>query len=193
MAVIGQQTLPFPTPDSQAMNPVVSRLFKAVGNKQPVTTNDIVKKGSLIAFGYTFWQHDPYPLLIVTDFIPGQRLRGVNLHYLTFPYIRNLLRVGANNAGFSYGNIRGDSYLVNAFRSYKPQGVQQIKMLDASFILTIMATVRSFDPTQIQTIRKAVQDQIRQEINPKAVPTTVNTTNPAQTNLTGDLNQGISG
>ena len=162
--------MPLPIPQPQAMNPVVSRLFTAVNNNKPVTTNKIVGKGSLITFGYSLWKHDPYPLVIVTDYVPNQRLRGVNLHYLSFPYIRNLLRQGANNAGFSYQNIKADAYITHAFRSYKWNGIRQVKMLDANFILTVMASVRSFDPTQVAAIRRQVQEQIQQMINPKATP-----------------------
>jgi hypothetical protein len=99
-------------------------------------------------------------------------MRGVNLHYLTFPYIKNLLRSGAGNQGFSYGNIKADPYIVNAFRSYKWQGIRQVKMLDSAFLLTVMATVRSFDPTQVAAIRQAVQEQIQREVNPRPEPGT---------------------
>ena len=150
----------------QPMSPVVSRLFKGVGNNKPVTTNDIVTKGSLISFSYSMWKHDPFPLIIVSDITSGLRLRGVNIHYLTFPYIKNLLRTGTTNPSFSYGNIKADPYIVNAFRSYKWQGIRQIKKLDSAFLLTVMATVRSFDPSQVASIRQAVQQQIQREVNP---------------------------
>jgi hypothetical protein len=171
-AIPGQQlNLPFGA-SQKPMNPMVSQLFKSVGNRQPVTTNDVVRKGSLVAFGYTMWIHDPYPLVIVTDITPGLRMRGVNLHYLTFPYIKNLLRTGTTNPAFSYGNIKPDPYIVGAFRSYKWQGIRQVKMLDSAFLLTVMATVRSFDPSQVASIRRAVQEQIRREVNPRPAPGT---------------------
>jgi hypothetical protein len=175
MALPGPITTPFTQQNAQAMNPVVSRLFKSIGNQQPVTTNQTVGKGKLVAFGYSMWKHDPYPLLIVTDIIPNQRVRGVNLHYLTFPYIKNILRMGANNPGFSYQNIKADQYIVNAFRSYKWAGIRQVKILDAAFLLSVMASVRSFDPTQVAAIRKSVQEQIMRETNPRAGPGEVNT------------------
>lgn len=165
----------FNQPNPQIANPVVSKLFNTVGNRQPVTTNQTVQKGSLVAFGYQFWKHDPYPLVIVTDVMMGDRIRGVNLHYLTFPYIKNILGMGANNPGFSYRNIMADEYIVNAFRSYKMQGVRQVKILDSAFLMQVMASVRSFDPTQVAAIRKAVQQQIAAVVNPPAVPNAVTT------------------
>jgi len=35
----------------------------------------------------------------------------------------------------------------------------------------VMATVRSFDPNQIQAIRESVQEQINRVVNPPAEPT----------------------
>jgi len=37
--------------------------------------------------------------------------------------------------------------------------------------LKVMATVRSFDPNQIQAIRESVQEQINRVVNPPAEPT----------------------
>lgn len=149
------------------INPVVSGLFKAI---DPKNINNFLHKGSLIAFNYSMWVHDPYPLVVVTDFIQGQRLRGVNLHYLTFPYIKTILRTATPNPSFSYGNIRGDKYIVSAFRTYKWNGIRQFRMLDSNFILTVMASVRTFDPTQIKAIKNYVQQQINREIQAKAGP-----------------------
>jgi len=151
-------------------NPVLANLFKSL-DTQNLTSNNYIRKGNLISFSYAQWIHDPYPLIIVTDVLPNNRIRGVNLHYLTFPYIRNLLKMGANNLSFSYANIRGNKYIVDAFRSYKWHGVRQIKVMDSAFLLSVMASVRSFDPSQVRAIRRAVQDQINREVNPKAQAT----------------------
>lgn len=148
----------------QTTNPVISNLFKQTA------VNSEVTKGSLITFNYLNWIHDPYPLLIVTDIVPGTRLRGVNLHYLTFNYIKGLLRNSCENRGFSYSNIRNDKYIVDAFRSYKWQGVRTVKKLDCNFLLTVMATVRSFDPSQVKQIRENIQQQLNRQVTPKAGP-----------------------
>lgn len=154
------------------VSPIIAKLFKPIGTSQQ---GGLIKKGDLIRFNYTFWIHDPYPLVVVTDVFNGNMIRGVNLHYLTFPYIRNLLKIGCNNLSFSYRNISGDAYIVNAFRSYKWQGIRQVKKLDCAFILNLMSLVRSFDPQQVKAIRQEIMRQIRREVNPpaKATPSTV--------------------
>jgi hypothetical protein len=126
-----------------------------------------VGKGSLIYFNYLFYIHDPYPLVVITDIFP-QYIRGVNLHYLTFPYIRRLLQPHCDDQGFSYYNIKGDQFIVNAFRTYKRSGIRTLKSLDCDFILNVLASVRSFDPAEIEGLRRIVQGQIRQRFQPRA-------------------------
>lgn len=145
-----------------------------------IFSNFKVGKGSLISFNYVFWKNDAYPLVVVSKSAVGDKLWGVNLHYLTFNYIKQILNSSYNNPSFSYNSIKNDKYIVNAYRSYKWSGIRQVKVLDYQFLLNIMATVRSFDPAEVQIIRRQVQEQIRQQINPKANQiTTLNTqTNP---------------
>jgi hypothetical protein len=147
-------------------------LFQSVNTK--TLAQNYLRKGALISFGYQWWKHDPYPLLIVTDVFSGDKIRGINLHYLTFPYIRNVLRTGGNNQAFSYANIKGDRYITNAFRSYKWNAIRQVRVLDVSFLLNIMGIVRSFDPSQIMAIRRSVQEQLRRATNPAATPSNMN-------------------
>ena len=159
--------MPFQTNQTPVMNPALNNLFQSVRNAPVGVT---LKRGSLAVFKYGFWKHDPYPLVMVTDVFPNSMLRGLNLHFLTFPFIKQILRMGCGQ-NFSYANIKDQQYIVNAFRSYKWQGVSQIKMLDCNFLLTVMATVRSFDPNQIVAIRKSVQEQISREVNRPAQAT----------------------
>jgi hypothetical protein len=93
--------------------------FERVASNQHGFQANTLGRGSLIAFNYPISHaqrpnviHDPYPLLIVTDIWP-QYVRGVNLHYLTFPYIKRVLTSNCNNRTFSYYNVRPDKYLVN--------------------------------------------------------------------------------
>jgi len=149
----------------QPTNPVVGNLFQAMN--KPSTVGQI-QRGSIVVFNYMMWRHDPYPLVLVSSTRPGQGIKGVNLHYLTFPYIKQLLR---NSLMFSYSSIKGDKYMVKSFRSYKWNGIRQVKVLDTDFLLRVMGTVRSFDPNQIQAIRESVQEQINRVVNPPAEPT----------------------
>jgi hypothetical protein len=126
-----------------------------------------VSKGSLVSFNYAFWKNDAYPLVVVSERDAG-KLWGVNIHYLTFPYIRRLLETSAGNPAFSYKSISGDEYLSRSYRSYKLSGIRQMKVLDYKFLLNVMTMVRTFDPAEVQIIRRQVQEQMRQQINPKA-------------------------
>jgi hypothetical protein len=49
-----------------------------------------IKQGSIIAFKYDFFKHDPYPTIIITKITP-QYICGLNIHVLTFYNIKNLL------------------------------------------------------------------------------------------------------
>lgn len=131
-----------------------------------------IAKGSLVTFNYLYHKpgHDPAPLVIITD-IWQNYIRGINLHYLTFPIIKNILQSYCDNVGFSYSNIRGDEYIVSAFRQYKRLGIRQIKKLDCAFLLNVLASVRTFDPNEVEAIRKSVRQQIRQLTFPWANPT----------------------
>ena len=135
---------------------------------QQAAATPYVTKGSLVMFRYTFWIHDPVPLVIVSDLTPGTRLRGVNLHYLTFPYIHTILMTALQSQTFSYQNIKGDAYISSSFRSYKWNGISQIKKFDSQFVLKMMTIARSFDPTQIDAIRQSVDQQLQKQYIGKA-------------------------
>lgn len=127
-----------------------------------------IGKGSLIWFRYLNYQHDPAPLVIVTD-IWQNYIRGVNLHYLTFNFVRHLLNLHCDNRMFSYAHIKNESpFFVSAFRTYKRLGIKQIKSLDCAFLLNVLASVKSFDPAEVEQMRVYVREQIRRQPNKKA-------------------------
>jgi len=162
-------------------SPMMQQLFKSVDAKAPLQAT--ITKGSLITFNYSFWAHDPYPMVIVSDVISGNKIRGINLHYLTFNYVSNLLKTASGNPAFSYSFIKNDTYIASAFRSYKWQGIRNIRKLDSNFILSIMGMVRSFDINEIEAIRKSVQQQMNVLLNPPA--DTISNTIPAANNTQG--------
>lgn len=134
-----------------------------------LANNFTIGKGSLISFNYTFWRNDAYPLIIVCENNKtDNKLCGINIHYLTFPYIKKLLGLSVNNPTFSYKSLGNDDYLRSAYRSYKRIGIRQVKILDYKFLINIMNMVRSYDPAEVQIIRRQVQEQIRRQTNPKA-------------------------
>jgi hypothetical protein len=156
---------------------LVRSLFQPVGkgplaNPNPHNAPDpIVRRGSLISFSYLFMKRDPYPMVIVTDVMYGSRIRGVNLNYLTFHDIKLLLEQYGDNRAFSYKSIKHNpSFLaaLEAFREYKWMGVRQLRKLNSDFLLQTIEMARSYDPSQMNAMRRAVQEQIRQQVNPKA-------------------------
>lgn len=136
-------------------------LFKSLPDK-----GGYLNKGDLISFNYIFHKagHDPYPNVIITD-TSSFYVRGLNIHYLTFPYIKNLLQVNCNNKGFSYKAIKDNSYLVSSFRQYKKIGMRGIKKLDCNFLLNLMGSIRAVTPNEVEAIRKNINDQLNNMSN----------------------------
>lgn len=149
----------------------------------PTPVNPTIGRGSLITFNYLFHKpgHDTWPLVLVTDVnyqtktSPQSFVRGINLHYLTFPIIKKLLFPGpgqsvCDNGIVTYQYIKGDEYIKSAFRQYKRNGIASLKKLNCDFIVNALAISRSFDPNEIEAIRKSVREQLRRIVNPTAGP-----------------------
>lgn len=149
--------------------------FERVASNQMGVVGKNISRGSLIAFYYPTSQavkknpiHDPYPMVIITDIWPHM-LRGVNLHYLTFPYIKSILTNGCNNLGYNYqGNVKGDQYIANAFRSYYRIGMRNVRKLDCEFLVRILTAVRSFSESDIERVKQEIRNQILQNTQIKA-------------------------
>jgi hypothetical protein len=149
-------------------------LKNMVSNQYGLAANP-VRKGALISFEYprSFGTipnviHDPRPMLIVTDIWPPNYLRGLNLHYLTFPYIKKILETWAGNQSFSYSNIKPDRYVATAFRMYSLRGVMRPKRLDSEWLKTVLQSVRAFDAGELEKIRTTIEQQIQSRLQAKA-------------------------
>jgi hypothetical protein len=131
-------------------------LFKST----PYLSN-LLNKGDLVSFNYIFHKagHDPNPNVIITD-TSSFYARGINIHYLTFPYIKNLLQANCNNKIFSYKTIKNESMLVSSFRQYKKNGIRNLKKLDCEYILNLMGSIRYVTPNEVEAIRKTINDQL---------------------------------
>lgn len=136
-------------------------------------TTPVIAKGSLVKFGYLYAKpgHDQTPMVLITD-IWRDYIRGLNLNYLTFPVIKGLLQQFGEQTTFSYQNIKGQSYIVSAFRQYKRPGISGIQKLNSPFLLNALACARSTDPNEVAAMRKVIRDQLRQQTNPVAAPST---------------------
>lgn len=148
-------------------------LERIPSNQHGLSTKKI-KRGSLVSFSYpeSFATipnviHDPYPMVILTDIWP-KYVRGLNLHYLTLPYIKKILGTYGGQTGFSYFQIRPDQYMAKAFRMYVRKGVRQPKLLDVNFLNTVLESARSFAPGELEQIRAEIQRQIQQRLQVKA-------------------------
>ena len=166
-------------------------VYKSLAANQYGPSVGKIARGSLVAFNYpNSWAivpniiHDPYPLVIISDIWPSY-IRGVNLHYLTFPYIKNLLQGNSGNTSFSYYNIKGDNYLKNAFRMYVRVGMRRVKVIDSSFLLTVLGTMRSFAPGEIDNMKRYIQEQLSRQMNPKVA-------NIMNDIMTGGVQRGLT-
>lgn len=132
--------------------------------------NQTIRKGSLISFQYSFYKHDLTPLCLVGKIWTGKyagMISGLNLHYLTFRYIKYLVNAFCGK-NFQYSMIRGDKYIVNAYRSYKREGRKQVKQIDCDFINQTLQKARSFKPGEVEKIRAEVQRQLKEKFHPRA-------------------------
>lgn len=129
-----------------------------------------LQKGSLAYGQYLFWKYDPNPLVLVTDVL-GDRIRGINLHYLTFKYVKALLSNYCGKPLFSYAFIKHDQYIVNAFRTYKKAGLRNLQLLDCDVInMQFQDRRKSYkhNPQELKFIKQQIRDQLRRSANPNA-------------------------
>lgn len=124
-----------------------------------------IQQGSLATFNYLYWKHDPYPLLLCSGIWGDGKVAGVNLHYLTFRYIKYLIQQYCGKA-FSFRLIKNNVFIANAFRCYKKDGIRTAKVLDCEFLIKVLGSIRSFNPNEIEAIRQEVQRQLRNKMNP---------------------------
>jgi len=155
----------------QDFNPIA----KLAANQYGPSTNRI-QRGSLISFMYPismaikqgYQIRDIKPMLIVTHI--GQRsVQGVNLHYLTLPYLRAIVLNHGGDQSFSWhSRVKADAYLADAYRMYIRQGIQKPKILDIDWLKKVLFEIQSFDPNQLKAIRNNIQKQIQQKLQAKA-------------------------
>jgi hypothetical protein len=150
-------------------------------NRQGLSVKKITR-GTLLSFHYPHSLanppnriHDSYPMIIVTDIWP-KYIRGVNLHYLNFHYVKLLLNVLGEKPSATYSsqyikgdiNVRGGKDSAGAFRTYFRSGIQMPKKLDVEFLKMILTQVRSFAPNEVERIRNEIEAQIQQRLQARA-------------------------
>ena len=181
--MIGELYISMAQPTGQGLPPHLQNLFKSIalpfqkfkGANQYGPNLTPVGKGSLVKFYYAGIPgksviHDHNPVVILYS-MKGKGtdqtvIRGVNIRYLTFPYIKHLLSPNVNsnncdNPSISYNNIKGDKYITDAFRSYKRVGIKRLRKLDCEFITSVLGGMRGFHPSEIDEMRQYVRDALK--------------------------------
>lgn len=158
-------------PLSRTKTSILEQLFSPVGpasQSQRRMNNYDPKRGSLVSFGYAFWRNDPNPLVIIVNNDKGSdRLSGINLHRLTMADIGELIN-RAGRMDFSYRTLADRQTFKDAYRSYKKLGIRMVRTFDSKFLLRVINMMRTYDPADVEIMRRQVQEQIMQQMNPKA-------------------------
>ena len=128
-----------------------------------------LQRGNLAFFSYLFYHHDSNPLVLVTDVMPD-RIRGVNLHFLTFKFVKAIL---SNYCGktFSYANIKHNNYTQASFRTYKKPGMRNLQILDCEYINNLLKPQRrgyKYNPQELKALKDQIQLQLQKAANPRA-------------------------
>ena len=154
------------------------KLQKAADKLKPLfqRNNQVMQRGMLIAFQYRWMKHDPSPLLLISETCPPRctntrrqgTISGLNLHYLTFKYVKWLINSYCGKGSFGYGLYKTNRYIVNSYRSYRKDGRRQIKTVDCKSLLDILGGIRSYKPSEIEAMRKQVQTQLRARLQQNA-------------------------
>jgi hypothetical protein len=172
--------------------------FKRVATNQAGMVGKSVARGSLIAFHYPISYaappneiHDPYPLVIITDIWP-KHTRGINLHYLTFPYIKNILQGNCGNKSYSYFHVKGDAYIAQAFRMYYRIGMSQVKLMDCDFLLNLLGGIKSWSESEIEAVKQQIRQQVQKQLQTKADELTKASQQPQQQKFTSPQNRQIN-
>lgn len=178
------------------------QLQKTADKAKPLfqRNNQVLKRGTLIAFQYKWMKHDPAPLLLVSEICPPNctntrvqgTISGLNLHYLTFKYVKWLISSYCGKGGFGYGLYRNNSYVVNAYRSYRKDGRRLIKAIDCDSLLAILGGIRSYKPSEIEAMRKQVQQQLRAKLQKNADEMTQQYLNMIYTQKPGQYGTGAN-
>lgn len=129
------------------------------------------KKGDLVAFRYTFWKHDPHPLVLVTSIYQDGKVAGVNLHNLTIVDMKNLVYQYCNKPISYESAVKGRKEISKGFRTYKWNGVKDLNVLDCNNFLKRLGVVREkklLSPSEVEKVRSQIQQQLRRQINPFA-------------------------
>lgn len=132
-----------------------------------ISTPAGILKGQIASFDYLYWKHDAKPLIICSSNYADGKVAGVNLHYLTFRYIKYLISQYCNKQ-FSYSLIKGNIFIANSFRTYKKEGIRNVKIIDCQFLNSVLGIAKSLNPSEMEAVRQEIERQLRERMQPNA-------------------------
>lgn len=125
--------------------------------------------GMLFKCRYMFWKHDPYPYVLCCRVDPQRMLvSGINFRYIETSTIGQLISMLTGGTQASFRTLNIGLQVENAYRSYKVNGLRQVRFADFSQLQQIADSVRSIDPAENEAIRQDVERQLKQAVNPTA-------------------------
>ena len=151
------------------------QLPPGLGNllKIPENVSRVVQKGSIVNFRYVGQTRvpikDAYPLVLVSDIFTNA-IRGINLNFLDSPYVKSMI-LNYLNKPFSYAFIKNDHYIVDAFRTYKRNGISQLRIMDSNFLIGLAKVARSLNVNEIDQVRQQIAMVLKEQLKqPVAQP-----------------------
>lgn len=142
-------------------------ISKNIGANQYGPSLKTITNGTLVTFQYMFAKHDIYPLVILTH-VGMNHIHGVNLHYLTFTQMKQIIQKDKLNGcrvGFNYQNVKPYKYIIEAYRTYKKNGIKTLKVLNCDLIAKSVSVARAIDPQEADAIRDNIKSQIGNLVN----------------------------
>ena len=150
----------------------LQQLFQSVQGNPFRPETRTAAKGDVVTFRYIGQTlrkiHDPQPIVLLAGFYKDL-VYGVNLRYIDNDGINFLVTTDLRN--FSYQNYKQYDYITLAYRSYKRQGISDLRMLDIRFLQNLRRIIDITDVAEVEAIRSQIKQLMDQPVNqPKAVP-----------------------
>lgn len=166
-----------PPVSSGPTNPYVNFYF------EPLQTDP--KEGELIIFTYTkklyYEIHDRMPLVLVLNsarnkgWQPGRCIRGINLHYLTYSLMGQIMEMVNRGTVQSYEQLKAYQMCADSFRHYLWNWIApgSIKKMNLVAVQAEVNTIKQHGPMNQEDLRRLVQEQLEQKTKqPKAAQIT---------------------
>ena len=67
--------------------------------------------------------------------------------------------------GFNYQNVKPYKYIIEAYRTYKKNGIKTLKVLNCDLIAKSVSVARAIDPQEADAIRDNIKSQIGNLVN----------------------------